>query len=859
MGDRVGSKSPRTSRSDSAATAGSAAKGAAAVEELQRRAELHASRGEYSAALQLVEEALRLEPRRAELHHGRGQCLLSLERFEDAEKTFEEALQLEPGHRLALRGQSAAAVRQRRWGEAAACLRETLAAEPSDREVRVELARCLTEQGVQCKLEGRGDPQLFREALLVWEGFAPAYFQLGVEASGGGENAKARELYTKAVQLDANYVEAWNNLGVTCRMLADHEAALEAYGMALKVNQNCKKTRENMATCLLEIGCRHLERKQHKEASGVLKRALSYNVENADVYFNLGVMYAELSKLDRARVNYELATHFAPKHSTAWNNLGVILRRQANPEAALRCFETALEADSKNGLASKNLGAMYGTLGRMSDSIRLTRQAIEVCPQDAEAHNNLALLYRDRCDVDACIEHLQRCLELDPDNQHANSNYLMTLNYPSEKSPEEVFEAHRTWGERFEKSVAPTFTSWATLEPQGRTLRVGYISPDFFTHSVSYFIHAALRFHDPQFVHVTCYSDVAVEDDKTRLFRSLVPRWRNIHGMPSDEVANLIHDDKIDILVELTGHTGNNRLSCLARRPAPVVVTWMGYPHTTGLSRVDFRISDKLVDPPDAPGRCTEEIVYLPECFLCYTPPENAPAVGLRPPQEAYGCPTFGCFNNLAKISSLTIRLWCRVLLEVPNARLFLKAKAFSCPEVREAFRKRFAAHGVEGPRLDFSGLLPQTGSHLQMYNLVDVALDTAPYAGTTTTCEALYMGVPVVTLRGHGVHAQGVGASLLHAVQLEDMVATTEDEFVAAAAALARNTTKLAALRAGLRTRMLRSPLCDGPKHVARLERLYSDIVARPDVRERRGCGSAATSNACAANASAVAAVETQ
>lgn len=799
------------------------------VQGLTQRADLLASRGRYADALPLVDEALRLEPQRAELHHGRGQCLAHLGRSEEAVASFEETLRLEPGHQPAIRSKATVYSKLQRWANAAACLREALRPDPGNPDLRLELARCLTEQGVQLKAAGGADPQLFHDAVQASEAYAPAHFQLGVEHSEAGRPAQAKEEYTKAVQLQPGYVEAWNNLGVACRNLGEPDHAVEAYSMALKVNGNCKKTRENMAICLLELGCRHLQRKEFKEASSFLKQALTHNSENADIFFNLGVMYAEKQKWDRAKVNYELATHFDPVHSNAHNNLGVIHRRQGNHDAAIACFEQALKADPKMSLAGKNLGAVFGSIGRMADAIRLTRLALEVNPKDAEAYNNLALLYRDQCDVDGCLEHLGACLELEPENRHAWSNRLMSLNYQSELSCEEVFQAHKSWGDALERRVPVQYNSWGTSSSSSGPLRVGYISPDFYTHSVSYFIHAALRYHDPAYVHVTCYSDVAAEDEKTKLFRSLVPQWRVIAGMSDEEVARLIHDDGIDVLVELTGHTGNNRLPAIARRPAPVIMTWVGYPHTTGLSRVDYRISDKQADPPDAPGLTTEKLVYLPECFLCYTPPENAPAVSLRPAQETYGCITFGCFNNLAKVSTLTVRLWSHLLHEVPDSRLFLKSKALQCPAVQEKFRRVFAAYGIESTRLDLSGLQPHTGSHLQMYSLVDVALDTAPYAGTTTTCEALYMGIPVVTLRGQGIHAQNVGASLLAAVQLGDLVATTEEDFVQKASLLARNVTRLAALRAGLRTRMLRSVLCDGPRHAARLERLYARLLPAP------------------------------
>ncbi|CAJ1461057.1 unnamed protein product, partial [Effrenium voratum] len=814
-----GPKSPRMESLDSK------------VQQLTRRADFFASRARYAEALPLVDQALHLEPNRADLHLGRGQCLMHLEKFDAALASYEAALRLDAQCIAAQRSKALLLAKQQHWPDAIISLREALILE-SSMELRFELARCLTEHAIKLKAAGHADLQLVHEAIQACDSYAPAYFQLGVYYSEVHDCTKAKEMYRKAVQLHPGYLEALNNLGVACRELGEWEHAIEAYAMALKVNPNCSKTRENMAISMLQLGCRHLQCKELKEAGKVLKQGLTFNSRNPDIYFNLGVLYAEREKYDRAKVNYELALHFDSRNVNAHNNLGVIHRRLGNVEAAMKCFESALEVDSKMNLANKNLGAIYGSMGRMADAIRLTKIAIESNRQDAEAYNNLALLLRDQCDVDACLENLDICISLEPESRHAGSNRLMTLNYQSERSAEEVFEAHRSWGSGIECRVNQVF-SWDA--PRAHTgIRVGYISPDFYSHSVSYFIHAALQYHDPAFVDVTCYSDVLLEDDKTRQFKGMVPKWRTVIGRTDDEVAKLIHDDGIDILVDLTGHTGNNRLGVFARKPAPVCITWIGYPHTTGLTRMDYRISDEHADPKDAPGLTTERIIYLPECFLCYTPPETAPAVVLRPAQESYGCITFGCFNNLTKVSSLTIRLWSKLLREVPDSRLFVKSKALACPKVQEKMKAAFAAHGIETSRLDLTGLQPQTGSHLQMYSFIDVALDTAPYAGTTTTCEALYMGVPVVTLKGRGIHAQNVGASLLSAVQLEDLVTDTEEDFVKQAAACARNLPRLAALRAGLRTRMMRSVLCDGPRHVARLERLYANVMSDSAARSK-------------------------
>lgn len=799
------------------------------VKSLRCRADLLASRNRFEDALVLVEEAMRLEPQNADLHLGKGQCLTRLGRSGEALRCFDAALAIDPKH-VAEESKAGLLMADQRWEEAAACLRKVIESQGqagSGSQLTVELAKCLTEQGVQMKTAGQPRPHFFRDALQVCPNYAQAYFQLGVDYSEANDHARAKDMYIEAVRLNQGYVEAWNNLGCAYRALQEPENALESYRMALKVNQNCKKTRENMAICLLELGCRQSRSKSFKEAAAMFKQALTYNSKNADIYFHMGVMYAESGKLGKAKVHYELATHFDENHVDAWNNQGVIHRREGNGEAAIFCFEKSVHINPKMHLANKNLGACYGAMGRMSEAIKLTKCALEINPSDAEAYNNLALLHRDQGDLEVCLEHLAACLKLEPKNHHACSNRLMTLNYFSDLTREEVYDAHRSFGEDLERRIPLDPPRWRSSASEG-LLRIGYISPDFYRHSVSYFIHAPLKHHDPAYVHVTCYSDVASEDDKTQLFKSFAHRWRHIYGQSDEEVARMIREDGIDILVELTGHTGNNRLSVLARRPAPVQVTWIGYPHTTGLSRVDYRISDDLVDPPDCPGLTAEKLVYLPECFLCYTPPDNAPPIGLKPAQEAYGCVTFGCFNNLAKVCPLTLRLWCALLHEMPDSRLFLKSKAFLCSEVQAKFRRAFAGQGIESHRVDLSGLQPHTGSHLSMYNFIDVALDTAPYAGTTTTCEALYMGVPVVTLRGRGIHAQNVGASLLASVQLGDLVASSEVEYVQKASELARNVKRLGALRAGLRTRMERSPLCDGPRHTARLERLYGNLVAR-------------------------------
>ncbi|OLQ09138.1 putative UDP-N-acetylglucosamine--peptide N-acetylglucosaminyltransferase SPINDLY [Symbiodinium microadriaticum] len=314
------SKGPKSPRMESQREDGS-------VQSLTRRADFFASRARHAEALPLVDEALRIEPSRPDLHLGRGQCLEHMEKLDEALLCYEAALRLDTQSMAAQRNKALLLARQQRWREAAGSFREVLRLElalPVQKEMRLELARCLTEDAIQLKAAGQPNLHGFHEAIQACETYAPAYFQLGVHYSEANNSAKAKEMYAKAVQLQPGYVEALNNLGVACRELGEWDHAVEAYALALKVNQNCSKTRENMAIALLQLGCRHLQGKELKQASKALKRGLSFNSRNADLYFNLGVLYAEKEKWDQAKVNYELAIHFDPRHANAHNNLGVI-------------------------------------------------------------------------------------------------------------------------------------------------------------------------------------------------------------------------------------------------------------------------------------------------------------------------------------------------------------------------------------------------------------------------------------------------------------------------------------------------------------------------------------------------------
>ncbi|MGI9342155.1 MAG: hypothetical protein ACR2QV_04855 [Gammaproteobacteria bacterium] len=352
------------------------------------------------------------------------------------------------------------------------------------------------------------------------------------------------------------------------------------------------------------------------------------------------------------------------------------------------------------------------------------------------------------------------------------------------------------------------------------------MSPDFTSHSVSHFTRKLIAVHDRSRVEVCCYFAKAKRDEITDEIEARADRWRVIVGMTDDEVVAQIRDDRIDILIDLAGHTAQNRLLVFARRAAPVQVSWLGYPNTTGLSAMDYRVTDAIADPPGADDRWySERLVRLPDGFLCYQSDQPEPAVAAAPCVER-GHVTFGSFNNLPKLTADVVQTWSRILKAIPGSRLLLKSSALADERARSRIIDEFGAQGIPAARLELLGLIPGRQQHLAAYAGIDVALDTYPYNGTTTTCEALWMGVPVVALRGNR-HSGRVGASILHHAGLPELVADTEDDYVEIAISLARDPQRIVGMRERLRPMMRDSCLMDTPRFARSLETAYRDVWA--------------------------------
>jgi predicted O-linked N-acetylglucosamine transferase (SPINDLY family) len=535
---------------------------------------------------------------------------------------------------------------------------------------------------------------------------------------------------------------------------------------------------------------------------------------------NLGYAFFHDGQFKDAVSYFRRTLEINPKQFDVCLSLAEALIHDGRLNEAVVYCQQAIDHQSGNPLAHNLLGIVLSRQAKLQEAIHHYTQALAYQPDGADFHNNLGLALQHQGRLDEALACYRRALDIKPDYSQAHSNLLFALNYIS-MDPARLFAEHRHFGEIHGKPVAiPAFSN--SPDPN-RRLRIGYVSPDFRTHSVSYFIEPILAHHDTRQVEVYCYSQTQQTDDTTKRLKNCARHWREIQGRSDAEAVDMIRADGVDILVDLAGHTGHNRLLIFVRRPAPVQVTYLGYPNTTGVAQMDNRITDALADPSGQEAFHTEKLVRLPAGFLCYRPMGDAPAV-TPPPVLQSGSITFGSFNSMEKISPQVLTQWANILKALPGSSLILKNKSLKDAMTCRLLLERFQEHGITPQRLELLEWSRSQIDHLAVYNRVDIALDTFPYNGTTTTCEALWMGVPVISLEGTR-HAGRVGVSLLTQIGHADMVARTPEDYLRVAVDLAGNRDRLVTLRADLRNRMINSPLCNAKIFTQNLENTYREM----------------------------------
>ena len=679
---------------------------------------------------------------------------------------------------------------------------------------------------------------IYRQILAAAPQHADALYLLGTIEYQQGRNHIAVGLIEKAIQLNPNWPAYYHRLGDICRLASRLDQAIDISRAAINRWPDLADAHRNLGNALLDkgelaeavqayraaiqlepasaenyynLGIALLSQKQIAEAIDAYRSAIRLNPDYAAAYSNLGLALAEQGDLDQAIVKYETAIQLMPDHANPRYNLANALRAKGQLEQAILAYQAAIQLQPDYAEAHHNLGVSLFDQCHDEEAIAHYRTAVQLQPNYPEAYYNLGIALFQQGRPDDAIAAYRTALQQKPDYAEAHSGLLFTMIYNSGDDQAAIADEARSWGTQHAGPLAHLIRPLTNDRAPDRRLKIGYVSPDLREHAVARFLLPLLSAHDHQKFEVFAYAQVPTPDTFTQQIQNHCDHWRSIVNLTDDQAAKLIRDDRIDILVDLAGHTLDNRLLLFARRPALIQVSYLGYPSTTGLSTMDYRLTDVFADPPElaqsTDPHYSERLIRLSPSAWCWQM-EDASPTGTR----SNGPITFGSFNHLAKLTQPMLRCWAGILRAVPQSRLLLKSAWLRSSSVRKRIHQSFVDEGIAPQRIELLGALSSHANHLALYRQVDIALDTFPYHGTTTTCEALWMGVPVITLAGHS-HVSRVGVSLLSNIGLPECVAHSEREYADIAKKLVADPQQLATLHATLRARMKASPLTDAPR----------------------------------------------
>jgi protein O-GlcNAc transferase len=734
------------------------------------------TQGKQAEAVDYYRRALTLKPDLAEARNNLGNALQSLGRLSEAIDSYLRAIELRPDDYLAY-----------------------------------------CNLGTALQHQGRLDLALsaYERALSLRPDLAVAHYNLGTALQVGGRLEGASDCFRKAIELEPNHCLAHFNLGNVLADLGKHAEAALCFSRALEVQPDFPEAHHNLGTTFLA-------RRQYDEAVACFQRVLALRCDFSSAYLHLASAYHQLGRVEEAVAALRRAVALDPAQVDALKNLGTMLLAQGKTDEAIACFRRVLEQTPRDAVAYNDLAVALQSQGKIDEAVACFEQAIVLSPDYVGAMSNLGNALQAERRLDVASAWYSRALAVEPENARVFGNMLVARHYQAGVTLAELAEAHAEFERRL---AAPLRSHWRRHENSrdpDRRLRVGIVSPDFGQHPVGYFLIGVLENLDRREVEAICYSDRREQDGLTARCARAAATWREVSTLGDEEFSELVRSDRIDILFDLAGHTARNRLLAFARKPAPIQISWAGYMGTTGLAAMDYILADRFEIPPEAERFYAERVLRMPDGYVCYEPPDYAPAVSGLPAQRNNYI-TLGSFNNPAKITAQVVEVWAKILRRLPEARLVLKYGSVDNPSVAKTFLDDFARGGIDPHRIDTLGRSDHR-DFLQAYERIDLALDPFPYNGGLTTCEALWMGVPVVTLPGE-TFASRHSLSHLSVVGLRETIARDVDEYVELAVSLAEDWPRLAALRASLRERMAASPLCDRPGFARNLTRVLREV----------------------------------
>ena len=596
----------------------------------------------------------------------------------------------------------------------------------------------------------------------------------------------------------------------------------EKYANAEKVALSVIKKNPNNSIIWGILGGIYLMNKNYPKAIEACKKYIEILPDDPEGYNNLGYIFLNQENFDEAAICYKKMINLDPHQAKGYYNLGMLFEKQKDLDNAINYFKKAISINPKYIEVYINLALVLKNSGKILEANEEIDKALLIDQNNIEALNNLGNILLLQGKIDEAVDVVKKGLKIDPKSisLHNNKNYY--LNFSNLYTKDFIFNEHIEFDKQFGNLNQKLNFSNIKKKIGKDKINIGYVSGDFKQHSVSFFFQPLLENHDREKFNIYCYSNNKFSDNITLKIKSLSKKWTEIFDKPDNEVFDIILNDKIDILVDLSGHTRGNRLIVFAKKPAPIQITWLGYPNTTGLSSIDYRFTDMITDPIGQTEKYYSENLYrLPNNFLCFTGEEETEFIREIPfVRNKYI--TFGSFNNFSKITDETIKTWSSILNIIPNSRLVLKTSRDNLEFNR--YIKLFSNEGVEKKRIDYINRISNYRDHLELYNKIDIALDTFPYNGTTTTFEALWMGVPVITKKGNS-HVSSVGASILTNIGLQNFIAKDSNQYIDLAKKNSTDIDYLKVLRLSLREKLKKSSLCDGVTFAKDVENAYKSI----------------------------------
>ncbi|OQA33332.1 MAG: lipoprotein NlpI [Betaproteobacteria bacterium ADurb.Bin341] len=705
-----------------------------------------------------------------------------------------------------------------RFSEAVEVYRATLALKPNCQEYQVRLNALLAQTG-----ENGLDGVAFPEPVIAQKTPSANSTQQRRNPSTQEKN-KLADLFNQgrlneAAALAQTMVDnfpsdgfAWMVLGLALGQMARYEDAVTALQKAVSLMPRNAEAHCNLASILQALG-----RPEECEAS--CRKALQIEPRMVEALNNLGGALHAQGKLDEALLVYQQALKIRPGMFEAHSNLGIVYYDLGRYEEAQASYQRALRIQPRFAEAHSNLGVVYQTLGQLEESEACCRKAAEIQPDYAKAYSNLANVLKEKGAFAEAESNYRRALQLKPDYAEAFDNLLFTINYHPDRSGEEIFAAYQQYDKRFGLPHHAKWYAHSNSRDTRRRLRVGYVSPDFRRHSCRHFLEPLLAYHDKNAVEVYAYAELAREDEVTARYRGYVDHWVRTLGMSHDALADRIRSDGIDILVDLAGHTEKNRLAVFARKPAPVSLSWLGYGYTTGLSAIDYFLTDSVSVPAGSEALFSERPWRIEHPALVYRPAENMGQVGALPANKR-GYLTLGTLTRAVRINHRTIRVWSEILKRLDGTRLVVDSGSYKGAMMQDDLVRQFAEHGIDCDRLEI-------GCHSPPWDVLrglDIGLDCFPHNSGTTLFETLYMGIPFVTLADRPSVGR-LGSAILQAIGHPEWIARSEEEYIEITVSLASDLGRLMVLREGLRGEMENCALMDEPAFARKVEAAYRQM----------------------------------